>query len=121
MRATRDCWAAQSEKPWHTCFMPGPSGFSSGCAAKRAWLASCPGISRCVLQGSSDSVARANSWISLTVALSGMVAHRVTVLASASEQGVVGGGAASADTPGGVVLPGGFTTSAGRQVDTLAM
>ena len=56
---------------------------------------SCPGISRCVLQGSSDSVARANSWISLTVALAGIVAHSVTVLASASVQGVVGGGAAS--------------------------
>ena len=100
MRAVRACSVDQCEKPWHTRFMPWPSGLSTYLSVKRAWRAeSWPGSIR--LHGVSESAGRANSSTSVTDALVGIVAHRVTMLASVSVHPGEGGGAGagSADTP----------------------
>src|SRR5205807_2015941 len=79
-------------------------------SAKRAWPDSCPGTKRFALHGASLSASRLKSWTSVTLALPGMVAHKVTGLASAS----VHARPASADAPGGEAVPGALITRAGR-------
>src|SRR5204862_84429 len=83
---------------------------------KRAWPDSCPGTKRFALHGASLSASRLKSWTSVTLALPGMVAHKVMGLASAS----VHARPASADAPGGEAVPGALTTNAGGNATTVA-
>ena len=59
--------------------------------------------------------------ISVTVALLGIVAHIVIEVASVSVQAEVGGDDGSEDTPGGALVPGGLTTTAGRHGATVVI
>src|ERR1700739_4393006 len=124
MRATCARSVDQWAKSWHTCFIPGcsRSGRSVYLSAKRACPTSLPGLSRLLLQGVSELTSRAKTSTSVTLALLGMVAHRVMVLASVSvHAGEAGGGGGSAETPGGDAVPGVFTTSAGRHGPTVVI
>src|SRR5580704_2267352 len=117
-RTLRPCSADQCVKPWQTCCAPASGALWAYFSAKRACPDSCPATKRLALQGVSLSTRRLKSSTSVTLALAGIVAHSVTGLASASVQARVAGVAASADTPGGVLVPGGVTTTAGRQAAT---
>src|SRR5262249_13886876 len=66
-----------------------------------------------MLHGASVWGTRAYSSTSVIVAFAGIVAHRVTVPASASVQLGAPDCAVSAVTPGGVAAPGGLTTNDG--------
>src|SRR5215470_11065320 len=74
-----------------------------------------------MLHGASVWGTRAYSSTSVIVAFAGIVAHRVTVPASASVQLGAPDCAVSALTPGGVVAPGGLTTNDGLHGPTVAV
>src|SRR5687767_4942298 len=94
MRATRARSVDQLANVSQTSLVLAPSGISTGFSANRAESISAPGTTRAFAQGRSASAARTNNSTSVTVALIGTVAHKVTGFASDSVHVEAGGGVA---------------------------
>ena len=108
-------------EPWHTCFIPGASGFSSGLCGEARLIGFLAGQSDVACSRDLPTRRRAKELDLGDRGFGGIVAHSATILASASVHGSVGAGAASARHSREESCSGGLTTRAGRHGETVAM